>query len=100
MWPYGKGCEMVRVRVRPYGKGCEMRPIALTLTLTTDPNPDSHPRCDMWSIGVLLYVMLSKTMPFRAKEVDQLLKQVRHLVITPLVLGRPAAQAGTHLHTP
>jgi len=32
--------------------------------------------CDMWSIGVLLYVMLSKTMPFRAKEVDQLLKQV------------------------
>ena len=31
----------------------------------------------MWSIGVLLYVMLSKTMPFRAKEVDQLLKQVR-----------------------
>ena len=23
----------------------------------------------MWSIGVLLYVMLSKTMPFRAKEV-------------------------------
>ena len=31
--------------------------------------------CDMWSIGVLLYVMLSKTMPFRAKEVDQLLKQ-------------------------
>ena len=36
VWPYGKGCEMVRVRVRPYGKGCEMRPIALTLTLTTD----------------------------------------------------------------
>eukprot|EP00966_Prymnesium_polylepis_P100530 2328258-Prymnesium_polylepis.1 len=32
--------------------------------------------CDMWSMGVLLYVMLSKTMPFRAKEVDQLLKQV------------------------
>ena len=32
--------------------------------------------CDLWSIGVLLYVMLSKTMPFRAKEVDQLLKQV------------------------
>ena len=31
---------------------------------------------DLWSIGVLLYVMLSKTMPFRAKEVDQLLKQV------------------------
>ena len=30
----------------------------------------------MWSVGVLLYVMLSKTMPFRAKEVDQLLKQV------------------------
>jgi len=32
--------------------------------------------CDLWSMGVLLYVMLSKTMPFRAKEVDQLLKQV------------------------
>ena len=32
--------------------------------------------CDIWSMGVLLYVMLSKTMPFRAKEVDQLLKQV------------------------
>jgi serine/threonine protein kinase len=31
--------------------------------------------CDMWSMGVLLYVMLSKTMPFRAKEVDMLLKQ-------------------------
>ena len=31
--------------------------------------------CDLWSMGVLLYVMLSKTMPFRAKEVDQLLKQ-------------------------
>ena len=26
--------------------------------------------------GVLLYVMLSKMMPFRAKEVDLLLKQV------------------------
>ena len=32
--------------------------------------------CDLWSMGVLLFVMLSKTMPFRAKEVDQLLKQV------------------------
>ena len=32
--------------------------------------------CDLWSMGVLLYVMLSKSMPFRAKEVDQLLKQV------------------------
>mmetsp|Transcript_10367 Transcript_10367/g.28601 ORF Transcript_10367/g.28601 Transcript_10367/m.28601 type:complete len:710 (+) Transcript_10367:118-2247(+) len=32
--------------------------------------------CDLWSMGVLLYVMLSKTMPFRAKQVDQLLKQV------------------------
>ena len=32
--------------------------------------------CDLWSMGVLLYVMISKTMPFRAKEVDQLLKQV------------------------
>ena len=32
--------------------------------------------CDLWSMGVLLYVMLSKTMPFRAKEVDQLLRQV------------------------
>ena len=32
--------------------------------------------CDLWSMGVLLYVMLSKTMPFRAKEVDQLLKLV------------------------
>ena len=42
-------------------------------------NPTNEPYgkgCDLWSIGVLLYVMLSKTMPFRAKEVDQLLKQV------------------------
>lgn len=44
-----------------------------------EDNPTDAPYgkgCDMWSIGVLLYVMLSKTMPFRAKEVDQLLKQV------------------------
>jgi serine/threonine protein kinase len=42
-------------------------------------NPTGEPYgkgCDLWSMGVLLYVMLSKTMPFRAKEVDQLLKQV------------------------
>ena len=44
-----------------------------------DDNPTDEPYgkpCDLWSMGVLLYVMLSKTMPFRAKEVDQLLKQV------------------------
>ena len=44
-----------------------------------DDNPTEKPygkECDLWSMGVLLYVMLSKTMPFRAKEVDQLLKQV------------------------
>ena len=41
----------------------------------------------MWSIGVLLYVMLSKTMPFRAKEVDQLLKQVH-----------PHTPSHTHAH--
>jgi len=42
-------------------------------------NPTGEPYgkgCDLWSMGVLLYVMLSKTMPFRAKEVYQLLKQV------------------------
>ena len=66
--------------------------IALTLAPTTEPQPKlTLGRCDMWSIGVLLYVMLSKTMPFRAKEVDQLLKQVRPY--TPL-------HAPTHTRTP
>ena len=44
-----------------------------------DDNPTHKPYgkgCDLWSMGVLLYVMLSKTMPFRAKEVGVLLKQV------------------------
>ncbi|EOD18265.1 hypothetical protein EMIHUDRAFT_461387 [Emiliania huxleyi CCMP1516] len=42
-------------------------------------NPTDEPYgkgCDLWSMGVLLYVMLSKTMPFRAKQVDALLRQV------------------------
>ena len=37
-----------------------------------DLNPTELPygkECDLWSMGVLLYVMLSKTMPFRAKQV-------------------------------
>jgi len=44
-----------------------------------DTNPTEKPygkACDLWSLGVLLYVMLSKMMPFRAKEIDLLLKQV------------------------
>ena len=32
--------------------------------------------CDMWSLGVLLYVMLSKALPFSAREQDKLLKLV------------------------
>ena len=32
--------------------------------------------CDMWSLGVLLHVMLSASLPFRAKESPQLLRQV------------------------
>jgi len=37
-----------------------------------EENPTEAPYgkpCDLWSMGVLLYVMLSKTMPFRAKQV-------------------------------
>lgn len=35
-----------------------------------NPTHESYGKpCDLWSMGVLLYVMLSKTMPFRAKQV-------------------------------
>ena len=71
--------------------------IALTLAPTTEPQPNlTLGRCDMWSIGVLLYVMLSKTMPFRAKEVDQLLKQVRPCT-PPHTPARPHAPTRTPL---
>ena len=58
--------------------------------------------CDLWSMGVLLYVMLSKTMPFRAKEVDQLLKQVVRGKVLPQLPSarRPRSMTGSELPPP
>ena len=73
--PYGKGCDlwsMVRPRhAPPAAAACPAAPRALSplpLPLTTTRLLSSQ--------GVLLYVMLSKTMPFRAKDIDKLLRQV------------------------
>ena len=55
----------------------------------------------MWSIGVLLYVMLSKTMPFRAKDIDKLLRQVvkGKFTFTPEDRWRPVSAEARDLIT-
>jgi serine/threonine protein kinase len=57
--------------------------------------------CDLWSMGVLLYVMLSKTMPFRAKDIDKLLRQVvkGKFTFTPEDRWRPVSAEARDLIT-
>ena len=33
--------------------------------------------CDMWSLGVLVYIMISGYMPFRGKNVQETLERVK-----------------------
>ena len=97
--PYGKGCDlwsMVRPRRTPRRRRMPRRPAAppppLPLPLT--------PRL-LSSQGVLLYVMLSKTMPFRAKDIDKLLRQVvkGKFTFTPEDRWRPVSAEARDLIT-
>ena len=47
-------------------------------------------KCDIWSLGIIMYILLTGKPPYTGKDTETILKQVRHtpLVITPFkVLG-------------
>merc|ERR1719238_2215195 len=65
--PFERGTKMAKAAGTPYSVAPE---------LVTAPVQYDH-KCDAWSAGVVMYIMLSGQYPFRGKTKDELLHAIR-----------------------
>jgi serine/threonine protein kinase len=53
-----------------------MAPDVLILALEEGPNTYNAEKCDIWSMGIILYKMLYGKEPFNGRDEEQMIKKI------------------------
>jgi 5'-AMP-activated protein kinase catalytic alpha subunit len=102
--------ENMNVKIADFGLSNMMKDGEFLRTSCGSPNyaaPEvvsgelyAGPEVDIWSCGIILYALLTGTLPFDDESVQVLFKKIRSGVyVTPDYLSRPVAQLIEHLLT-